>query len=220
MNTLYATRGSGNSLKPFLTMKQLGIPFRLVFVDVINGETRREKFLAINPAGTVPYLVTSDGRRLGESNAIAWYLAEETRLAPGTCYDRAQALQWMFFEQGNLEPFISPARFFISIVPHRRAERAEEIARWQARACQGLGILDGYLSGRDFITDSGYSVADIGVFGYTHVAAGAEIDLGQYPAVQRWMHRVTETSGFVSLSDMNDHASIILADDGIQAHAS
>ena len=220
MNTLYATRQSGNSLKPFLAMKQLGIPFRLVFVDVVGGETKAPKFLSINPAGTVPYLVMADGKRLGESNAIVWYLTEGTPLAPTTQYARAQALQWMFFEQTSLEPFISPARFFISIVPDRRAERAKDIELWQARARSGLRIFNGHLAKRDFIADSSYTVADIAVFGYTHVASGAEIDMQEFPAVERWVQRVMSTPKFVSLSEMNNHDHAALAEAGIQAHAS
>ena len=220
MNTLYAARGSGNSFKPFLAMKQLGIPFRLVYVDVLVGETKKPEFLSINPAGTVPYMVLSGGMRLGESNALVTYLTEGTRLEPKTRYDRAQALQWMFFEQGSLEPFISPARFFISIVPERRSERAKDIEVWQARARNGLRIFNGHMATRDFVLGAAYTSADIAVFGYTHAAGGAEIDLHEFPAIERWVDRVTATPKFVPLSEMNNHASVALADDGIQAYAS
>lgn len=213
MNTLYAAHQSGNSFKPFLAMKQLGIPFRLVFVDVLSGETKSSKYLDINPVGTVPYMAISDGRRLGESNALVWYLTEGTHLEPASHYDRAQALQWMFFEQTHLEPFISPARFFISIIPEKREEKAKEIAAWQARARAGLALFNRHLTGRDFVTDCGYCAADIAAFGYIHVAAGAEIDLGDFPAVEQWIKRVKETPAYASLAEMDEYPSVNLADD-------
>lgn len=219
MHTLYATCGSGNSYKPFLAMKQLGIPFRTVLVDVVGGQTRTDAFRAINPAGTVPYFVGSDGRRLGESNAITWFLTEGTALEPQTRYDRAQALQWMHFEQGSLEPFISPARFFIAFIPEKREEKAKEIAAWQARALAGLRLLDGHLSARDFIAGRSYSVADIAVFGYVHVAGDAEIDLSAYPAVARWIDRVKTTPRFVPLSALGNDGLVEPFGEGLRAHA-
>src|SRR5258708_5438211 len=102
MNTLYLTIGSGNCFKPFLAMSQLGIEFKTVVVDVLSGETRKPEYLAINPNGTVPYLRTGDGRGIGESNAMLWYLAEGSPLMPSDPFDRAQTLQWMFLEQCRL----------------------------------------------------------------------------------------------------------------------
>jgi glutathione S-transferase len=216
-HTLYATFGSGNSYKPFLAMKQLGIPFRTVLVDVVGGQARGPMFRAINPAGTVPYLVMDDGRRLGESNAIAWFLTEGTSLEPATRYDRAQALQWMHFEQGSLEPFISPARFFIAIVPEKREERAKDIAVWQTRALSGLRLLDGHLAQRDFIAGRAYSVADIAVFGYVHTAGDAEIDLGEFPAIGRWIERVCNSPRFVPLSALGSDGIVEQFGEGLRA---
>ncbi len=121
MNRLYVTIGSGNCLKPFMVMKQLQIPFELVVIDVLKGETRQPAYLALNPNGTVPYLRLTDGRGIAESNAMLWYLAEGSELLPRDSYSRAKVLQFMFFEQSALEPFISPARFFTSIVPLKAA---------------------------------------------------------------------------------------------------
>lgn len=219
MHTLYATRGSGNSFKPYLTMKQLGIGFRTVFVDVVAGETRSAVYKAINPAGTVPYMVLADGHRLGESNAIAWYLAEGTRLEPQTRYDRALALQWMHFEQGSLEPFISPARFFIAFVPEKREERAADIAMWQNRALAGLRLLDSHLTNRDFITGRGYCVADIAVFGYVHTMEDAEIELAQFPSIAKWIERVKTTPRFVPLAQLCNDEQVETLADRIRANA-
>jgi glutathione S-transferase len=206
MNILYATIGSGNCFKPFLLMKQLGIPFRVSLVDVLKGETRMPAFLALNPNGTVPYLTLSDGRGIGESNAMLWHLAEGSDLIPTDPYQRAQVLQWMFFEQSALEPFISPARFFISIIPSRRAEREKDIAVWQERGRRGLKLLDNYLRGRNFLVGDRYTIADISVFGYTHVGEGGGFDFAEFPAVATWIKNVQKTDGFVPLAKLADSA--------------
>lgn len=203
MNTLYATIGSGNCFKPFLVMTQLCIPFRVHLIDVLKGETRQSAYLAINPNGTVPYLILSDGRGIGESNAMLWHLAEGSDLIPRTSYGRAQVLQWMFFEQSGLEPFISPARFFISIVPSQRAHRERDIAAWQQRGRKGLSLLNDYLQTRIFLVENRYTIADISVFGYTHVAEDAEFDFSDYPAVAAWISRIKSLDRYVPLSALN-----------------
>ena len=206
MNRLYATVGSGNCFKPFLAMNQLAIPFRVTLVDVLKGETRKPGYLAINPNGTVPYLTLANGRGIGESNAMLWYLAEGSHLIPADAYNRAKVLQWMFFEQSALEPFISPARFFISIVPSRRAEREKDIAGWQERGRKGLKLLDDHLEGRRFLVDDHYTIADISVFGYTHLAAEGGFDFADYPAVAAWIAQVEKTDGYVRLSGLVEAA--------------
>jgi len=202
MTTLYATRGSGNCFKPFLLMNQLNIPFRTIAVDVLKGETRKAAYLAINPNGTVPYLKLDDGRGIGESNAMLWYLAEGSQLIPQDAYSRAKMLQWMFFEQSSLEPFISPARFFISILPDGRKGRERDIAGWQERGRKGLTLLDAHLRDSKFIVADRYTIADIGVFGYTHVADEGGFDFANYPAVKDWIARVEDTDGYLPLSHL------------------
>lgn len=214
MNTLYATRGSGNCFKAFLVMKQLRIPFHLVAVDVLKGETRKPAYLAINPNGTVPYLKLADGRGIGESNAMLWYLAEGSPLIPDDAFSRAKMLQWMFFEQSSLEPYISPARFLISILPSGSAGREKDIAAWQERGRKGLKLLDDHLRGRKFIVGDRYTVADIGVFGYTHVADEGGFDFADYPAVRDWIARVEDTEGFVPLSHLQPTGPVLQAGRG------
>jgi len=216
MNTLYATIGSGNCFKPFLAMKQLQIAFEVVLVDVLKGETRQPAYLAVNPNGTVPYLRVSDGRGIGESNAMLWYLAEGSELIPTDAYSRAQILQWMFFEQSSLERFISPARFFISIVPSRRAEKENDIAVWQERGRHGLKLLDDHLGGRQFMVGDRYTIADIRLYGYTHVAEEGGFDFGRYPAVRAWIERVQRTPGYLPLAALPEAAK---AQVGIEAKA-
>jgi glutathione S-transferase len=199
---LYLTAGSGNSFKPALVLRQTGQSCSTRFVDVLAGQSRQPEFLAINPRGQLPYLVTADGRGIGESNAIAWYLAEGSTLMPGDAVARAQALQWMIFEQTSLEPHISPARFFIHIVPAQRHAHEADIPRWQAAGHRGLAVLDRHLQGREFITDHGYSVADIAVFGYTHLAGEGGFDLAPYESISRWMQRVVATPRFAPIADL------------------
>ncbi|MEO0911752.1 MAG: glutathione S-transferase family protein [Pseudomonadota bacterium] len=197
---LYACMGSGNCFKPWQVMKVLGIPFELELVDVLAGAQKKPDYLAINPQGVVPYLITEAGSRLGESNAMAWFLAEGSPLMPDTPAARAEALQWMFFEQSKLEPFISPARFFTTVLPDAREERADDIAAWQMSARAGLAHLDQHLSKHDFIVQSRYTVADIAVFGYVHVMEEGGLPERDFPHVASWIARVQNTDGFVPLA--------------------
>lgn len=203
---LYLTQGSGNSFKPALVAHQLDKPCKLQFVDVLAGQTRSEAFLRLNPRGQVPYMVLPGGRGLGESNALAWYLAEGSPLMPEDAVSRAQAVQWMIFEQTALEPNISPARFFTAIVPDQRGAHAHEIPGWLERGHHGLSLLDRHLSERTFVTDHGYSVADVAVYGYTHLAGEGGFDLTRYPAVQAWMRRVQATPRFATVGELLDPA--------------
>jgi glutathione S-transferase len=199
---LYATPGSGNCFKPFLALRQLRIPVTLRMVDVLAGQTKSAAYLAINPAGAVPYLRLPGGAGLSESNAMLWYIADGSPLASTEAYTRAKGLQWCFFEQSRLEPFISPARFLTAIAPHLGTGRESDITAWQERARAGLTILEAYLATTDFMAGPEYSIADIGVFGYVHVAPEGGIALDPYPAVRAWIARVQSTPGFVPMSEM------------------
>lgn len=205
---LYACLGSGNCFKAWLAMRQLGIPFSFKVIDVLAGAQKSPEFLAINPAGVVPYLETSSGMGVGESNAVLWYVCDDTKLMPKSAEKRAAALQWMFFKQFKLEPFISPARFSTTILPTMRDERADYIAAWQKKAKPGLECLNEHLGENKFMLGSGYSLADIALFGYTHVTEKAGLPLADYPAIARWKAAVEATPGFRSLSLMapKDHA--------------
>lgn len=202
MMKLYACLGSGNCMKPWLALNQTGRDFELILVDVLIGEQKSDSFLAINPLGVVPYLQIDDGVGIGESNAMLWYLAEGTDLMPQTPRARAQALQWMFFEQSKLEPFISPARFFTHILPDQKDARADDIAIWQDAARSGLSHLDAHLADHRFMLDEGYSLADISVFGYTHVLEQAGLDLGDTPHIARWIEDVSNQQNFTPLHDL------------------
>ncbi|SIO18156.1 glutathione S-transferase [Octadecabacter temperatus] len=202
MTELYACVGSGNCMKPWLALKQLGKDFNLKMVDVLKGEQKDAHYLAVNPMGVVPFLVTSEGEGIGESNAILWYLAEGSYLMPQTEKARAEALQWMFFEQSKLEPYIAPARFFTHIVPQERESHLDDIAAWQKAARPGLAKLDTHLATRRFILEQGYSVADIALFGYVHVLQEAGLDMNETPNIARWIEDVTQTENFSSLDEL------------------
>ena len=204
-DTLYYTPGSGNSLKPALVARTAGLPLTLRRIDVLAGESRQPAFLAINPRGQLPFLVTAEGQGLGESNAIAWFLAEGTWLMPQTPLERAQAVQWMIFEQTALEPFVSPARFFTHILPAQREARSADIAGWQAAAQPGLARLNEHLGSQDFVVGDRCSVADIAVYGYTHLAEEGGISLAPYPAVQAWIARVARTLEMPALAELLPH---------------
>ena len=199
---LYACLGSGNCMKPWLALHQLGLDFELTVIDVLQGEQKSDGYRAINPLGVVPWLVTDDGQGIGESNAMLWYLAEDSALMPASRAERAEALQWMFFEQTKLEPFISPARFFTTILPQQRNARAADIAEWQSRARPGLSRLNAHLSDRDFMLRSGYSITDIALFGYIHVMTEAGIARADYPMISRWIDTVSGTAGFTPLHEL------------------
>jgi glutathione S-transferase len=192
-HTLFYTPGSGNSAKPAIVAHHLGLALQMQRVDVLRGDNRQAAFLAINPRGQLPFLRTADGQGLGESNAIAWFLAEGSALMPDTALARAQVVQWMVFEQTALEPFISPARFYSHILPAERLPRAAQIAAWQAGAQPGLQRLNAHLATQPWVVGAHCSVADIAVYGYTHLAGEAGIDLATWPAVQAWVQRVQQT---------------------------
>lgn len=201
-NTLYVTQGSGNSFKPMLVIAQLNLTCNVNYVDVLAGDTRKPDFLSINPQGQLPYLVLDDGTGLGESNAIAWYLAEGSNLIPDTALTRAQAIRWMNFEQTKLEANISPVRFFTHILPELEKDHSDMIPVWREQGNLGLSILDSYLKTNDYVTDYGYSVADIAVFGYTHLAEEGGFDLQAYPNISNWMSRVQQQTGYQPINSL------------------
>ena len=207
MNKLYACLGSGNCFKPWLAMQQLGIPFDLTLINVLTGEQKTPDYLKINPLGVVPYLETGAGQGIGESNAMLWYLAEGSALMPADRAERAEALQWMFFEQSKLEPYISPARFFTTILPDQREVQADNIANWQALAEPGLFRLDAHLAEREFMLASGYSITDIAVFGYVHALEEAGLNMADFPAIERWITSVSQTEGFRPLAELGQAES-------------
>jgi len=199
MTTVYGMKKSGNCYKVQLLLGQLGQPYRWVEVDSLHGETRTPEFLAKNANGRVPLLELEDGRRLPESNAILCYLAEGSRFLPDDRWQRAQALQWLFFEQYSHEPYIAVARFIAKYLPADHPRQAE-LPRLRERGDQALAVMEKHLADREFFVDAGYGIADIALYAYTHDAASAGFDLAQYPAVSAWLRRIEAQPGFVAQS--------------------
>lgn len=183
-------------------MQQLGLDYETVWIDVLKGETRTLKYLAINPNGTVPFLKLDDGTGIAQSNAMLWYLSKGSNFHPQTAYDEALTVDWMLYEQTRLEPFISPARFYTTILPEKRAEMAKAIEGWQSEGAKGLAHLNAYLAPRDFMLGDRYSIADIAVYGYVHVAADGGFDMNLYRHVQSWCNRVASIHDHVPLMDL------------------
>ena len=195
---LYNSQLSGNCYKVRLLLTLLGIPFERVELDVIDRSNRREVLGGKNPALRVPTLELDDGEHLAESNAILWYLADRTPYLPEAPLERARVLQWMFFEQYEVEPSLAVARFWISILREQERFAAELETKWRA-GNRALGVLDEHLDGREWLVGGRYSIADISVYGYTHVAGEGGFDLEPYPSVRTWLGRVAGRSGHIPI---------------------
>ena len=189
MLTLYDYLSSGNGYKCRLLLAQLGIPYRRVELDILKGETRTTEFLAKNPNGRIPALSLEDGTVLSESDAILFYLAEGTPYLPDDRLGRAQVLQWLFFEQYSHEPFIAVARFIQHLLPPDTPRRAE-LPRLEQGGHAALGVMERRLADHPFLVADRYTIADIGLYAYTHVAGEGGFDLAGYPGVRAWLARV------------------------------
>jgi glutathione S-transferase len=196
MLTVYGMRASGNCYKIELLLRQLGVAFRWVEVNSAAGETRTPEFLAMNANGRVPLLQLENGEFLAESNAILCYLAEGSAFLPGERLERARALQWMFFEQYSHEPYVAVARFICGWLPADHPRR-QELPRLRERGYAALDVMEKHLQAQPFFVASGYSVADIALFAYTHAAAAGGFELERYPNILAWLQRVRATPGFV-----------------------
>lgn len=189
---------SGNGFKVRLLLAQLGMKYRWTNVDIDKGLTRTPEFLRKNPNGRIPTLELDDGTFLPESNAILWYLAEGSRFVPPTQLGRAQVLQWMFFEQYSHEPFVATARYIVRHFPKDHARQAELPMRIE-KGNAALKVMEGHLEKREFFVNERYSIADIALYAYTHVAADGGFDLAPYPNINRWIARVASQPGYLPL---------------------
>jgi len=186
---LYDSPVSGNCYKVRLILAYRGLPYERRTMDVVDRSNRLEVLGGFNPALRVPTLVLDDGRALAESGAILWYFGEGTPLVPDDPYERAQVLQWMFFEQYDHEPSIAVVRFWVAYSgrPEAFADRLEERT---AAGYRALDAMERHLAGRDFLVGAAPTLADLALYAYTHVAAEGGFDLSGYPAVGAWLGRV------------------------------
>lgn len=190
MYRLYDYLPSGNGYKARLVMKQLEIPYELIEVDIKSGGSRTPEFLAKNPNGRIPVLEVPGKGYLPESHAIIAYLAEGSALIPTDAFSRARMWQWMCFEQYHLEPNIGTVRFWISSLHKTRAELGDKLIEKKKAGYAALDVLEDGLRNRKFLVDDEYSLADIAMFAYTHVAHEGGFDLAPYPNVRAWCDRL------------------------------
>jgi glutathione S-transferase len=193
---VYGDAASGNCHKVKLALDLLGLPYRWHAVDVLSGETRSPEFLARNPNGKVPVLQIDEHTFLAESNAILCYLTEGTDLWPGDRLQRAQTLQWLFFEQYSHEPYVAVARYIRVYLRKDNDPRLPDLLR---RGNAALAVMDRHLQARPFFVGSGLSIADLALFAYTHKAHEGGFDLAPYPAVQAWLQRCLATPGVTAM---------------------
>jgi glutathione S-transferase len=198
MLTLYDYLPSQNGYKIRLLLSHLRRPYRTQLVSIFEGEGRRPEYLAVNPTGAVPAIRLEDGRVLAESNAILFHLADGTELLPDDAFVRAKVLQWMSFEADYVQSTAGSLRYWtLTGKLPRRAPALVESKR--DGALRALGILDRELAGRPFIAGSQYTIADISLFAYTHVAGDAGLPLGEFSHVVRWIERVREQPDFLDV---------------------
>jgi glutathione S-transferase len=201
MITLYQQHDSGNCYKVRLVLAHLDRPFRTVAVSSFDGSTRRTEFLAMNPIGKVPTVQLGDGRFLAESNAILLHFGEGTALLPDDTYDRAKAYEWLFFEQYSHEPAIAVRRA-LSVYPERRSEATpERMANLLESGNRALAVMEQRLGDADWLAGNAYSLADISLYAYTHMAADGGYDLQRFPRIRRWLARVAAMPRHVAIED-------------------
>jgi glutathione S-transferase len=196
---LYDSRVSGNCYKVRLLLAHLGLAYERHDVDVVDRSNRRELLGDLNPALRVPTLVLDDGRPLAESNAILVYFAEGTPYLPEDRYERAQVLQWLFFEQYSHEPYIAVVRFWVAYSGAPPAE--EEVEARRRGGYAALEAMERHLSERAFLVADRFTIADLSLYAYTHVAGEGAFDLTPYPAIGAWLDRVAGEPGHVAMAD-------------------
>jgi glutathione S-transferase len=197
--TLYSMQRSGNSYKVRLALAQLGIRYRKVEIDILQGESKTPEFIAMNPSGQVPLLEVAPGRFLAESNAILWYLAADTTLVPDDPIHRAEAMQWMFFEQHSLEPNIGAAFFWLALVKGGRELQSHALEDWMEQGYRAFGVMEKHLTTHRYFVSGRYSIADIALYAYSHLAHECDFDLSLYPAVRDWIARVEDAPGHIAM---------------------
>ncbi|KUM43150.1 glutathione S-transferase family protein [Pseudomonas sp. EpS/L25] len=198
MYQVHGDRRSGNCYKVVLMLHLLGVDYRWHDVDILAGETRTAAFLAKNPNGKIPVLELEDGTCLWESNAILNFLAEGSRFLPSEPRLRTQVLQWQFFEQYSHEPYVAVARFIQLYQGLPESRRAEHQACLE-RGYRALAVMEQQLQRTPFLVGEGYSIADIALYAYTHVADEGGFVLDDFPALRAWLARVAAQPGHVPI---------------------
>ena len=195
---IYGDSRSGNCYKLKLLCAEMDIGYDWREVDILDGDTRTPEFLSLNPNGKIPLLVLPDGRTLAESNAILCYLADGSQFLGGDAFARATILQWMFFEQYSHEPYIATSRFIIQYLG-TPPERAAELDQKKAGGYHALGVMEQALDNSEWLTGDQFTIADIALFAYTHVADEGDFSLADYPNIRSWIERLKLRPNFVAM---------------------
>lgn len=196
---LYDNPVSGNCYKVRLILTLLGIEFERHELSVVDYSGRIETIGGLSPTLNVPTMVLEDGRPLAESNAILWYFADGSRYLPDDAYERAQVLQWMFFEQYKHEPGIAVPRFWDAIATDDLTPPGDLEAQ-RASGREALRVMERHLRDREYFVGERFTIADIALYAYTHVAPEGSFDLEPLPAVRAWLERVAAESGLIPIT--------------------
>jgi glutathione S-transferase len=200
MYKVYGDYRSGNCYKVKLMLHLLGLPYEWIAMDILKGETQSEAFLAKNPNGKIPVLELDDGTCLWESNAILNFLADGSEFLPGEPRLRTQVLQWQFFEQYSHEPYVAVARF-IQLYQGLPEARRAEYEECHVRGHKALKVMEQQLQRTSYLVGEQFSIADIALYAYTHVADEGGFDLSGYPAIRSWLQRVASHPRYVGMLD-------------------
>ncbi|MBT8437559.1 MAG: glutathione S-transferase family protein [Gammaproteobacteria bacterium] len=196
---IYGDVYSGNCYKLKLICALLAIEHEWIPVDILKGDTRSEKFLALNPNGQIPVCVTAGGDVLTESNAILYYLAQGSQYWPTDRLAQTRILEWQFFEQYSHEPSIAVARF-IKLYQGMPEDRKDEYRAKLKAGYRALGLMEQHLENHIFLVGDNCSIADISLFAYTHVAPEGGFELSKFPAIESWIARIEAQDGFISMA--------------------
>ena len=197
---IYGDSKSGNCYKIQLLCAEMRVDYDWEEVDIIAGDTRTPQFLAMNANGKIPLLALPDGRYLPESNAILFYLADGSVFFAGDAYARAEILQWMFFEQYSHEPNIATSRFIIKYLGNP-ADRQTSLEEKKVGGYKALEIMEQQLRRHAFIAGDKYTIADIALFAYTHVADEGGFSLEDYPAIREWITTIKGRPNYVRMAE-------------------
>jgi len=201
MLTLYSNQGSGNCYKVRLLLHQLGYDLDIKEVDVVGGECQSPEFKAINPAAKIPVLVLDEGMILTESNAIMLHFADETQYMAMDNFDKSLTYQWLFWEQYSHETAISVARYSMHYLGNSETDDPRLPQLWE-KGYAALDVMENHLKDKMFFVAERYSIADIALFAYTHVAPEGGFDLENYPNIRAWLKRVQAQARYKSIDEI------------------
>lgn len=199
MLRVYGDINSGNCYKVRLILSLLRLDHEWIHVDILKGETRTSDFLSLNPNGKIPVLQLSETDFLSESNAILWYLGRDSRFVPEERREQADLLKWLFFEQYSHEPFVATARFIVHYLKQAEVKKNQLVEKRRGGHA-ALGVMERHLSAHPYLACNRYTIADIALYAYTHVADQGGFNLEDYPMIQSWLEKVAAEPGHISMS--------------------